>query len=349
MEIHHLGRLCLLVTALFSLDLYTKFSQICLTFNAAKYCSYFFKFLLGKSPETGSLYHAEFVTGIALFFAFSVGFKILNFSFRPWSHLRRRACLNSDVCDLMERPSSAFENGSVKGSEYSDSEGSYPEDRVFDEMSLREFSLSNDIRDPMELFGRPDSPVENGHLVSNGNRARSIGGSGDSETEELFLEDQLSDETLRELVRSERRRAEAALMELEKERSSATTAAEEAMSMILRLQREKSSIEIEAKQYRRLAEEKQRHDQGLIGFLRSVIMEQERDLDGLEGELRLCRRRLSSCNCGDCSDGTDDLEKGAEEGDARRHENGDFAMEDSFDEEFEDGLISSLEFDSWAL
>lgn len=154
---------------------------------------------------------------------------------------------------------------------------------------------------------------------------------------------------LRELVKSERQRAEAALLELKKERSAATTGAEEAMSMIMRLQREKSSVEIQAMQFHRLAEEKQGHDQKVIGLLRSVIFELERDLDAMDGELGLCRRRLSYCNGHNCSDETDGSEDRAEEDDLRAYDNQGSAMGESPDEELEDELIRSLEFDSWAL
>lgn len=360
MEIHHLGRLCLLVTALLSLDLYTKFSHVSLPFNASKSCSYLSK-LLNKRPDVGSTFFNQFVTGIALFFALSIGLRVLNFSFRPRSHLRHGNRLKSMICDAMEpqeRPRSKFENGhtiingdsrSLEGSEYSESEGSFNEDRVFDEMSLGDFFLGTEICDQMELFRRPNSLTGNGHWVLN-DSPHSVAGSEDSETGELFPEDQMSNETLlRELVKSERQRAEAALAELKKERSAAGTAAEEAMSMILRLQREKSSIEIEAKQYRRLAEEKQRHDQEVIGFLRSIVAEKERDLNAVEEELILCRRRLSSGNQCNCSDANDSFQEEAEEDDTGRYHNGDSAMGESFNEELEDEPISSLEFDSWAL
>ncbi|KAL6975185.1 hypothetical protein U1Q18_023980 [Sarracenia purpurea var. burkii] len=44
------------------------------------------------------------------------------------------------------------------------------------------------------------------------------------------------------------------------ERSAATTAADEAMAMILRLQEEEASIEMEARQYQRIIEEKFAYD-----------------------------------------------------------------------------------------
>ncbi|XAR72417.1 hypothetical protein NMG60_11019043 [Bertholletia excelsa] len=119
---------------------------------------------------------------------------------------------------------------------------------------------------------------------------------GDGETKNergCRNEDQVFDLlSLRKLVKIERQRAEAAYLELEKERAAATTAAEEAMAMILRLQSEKSSIEMEANQYRRLAEEKQVHDREVIQSLRWIVMKHESERSVLEDELRFLRRRL---------------------------------------------------------
>lgn len=96
---------------------------------------------------------------------------------------------------------------------------------------------------------------------------------------------------LRELVNIERQRADAVYLELEKERNAAATASEEAMAMILRLQNEKSLIEMEAKQYRRLAEEKQIHDQEVIQSLRWIVMKHESERGLLEDQLRYFRRK----------------------------------------------------------
>ena len=50
----------------------------------------------------------------------------------------------------------------------------------------------------------------------------------------------------RKLVKIERKRTKAACQELEEERIAAASAADEAMAMVLRLQSEKSSMEIDA-------------------------------------------------------------------------------------------------------
>ncbi|XP_068657042.1 protein FLOURY 1-like [Aristolochia californica] len=77
--------------------------------------------------------------------------------------------------------------------------------------------------------------------------------------------------------------------ELEEERNAASSAAEAAILMILKLQNEKSLIQMEARQYRELAERKQCHDAQTIEYLKWVIQKyesnwkiEEADLEHLE-------------------------------------------------------------------
>ncbi|KAK6945837.1 GTD-binding domain [Dillenia turbinata] len=97
---------------------------------------------------------------------------------------------------------------------------------------------------------------------------------------------------LRNMIKIERHRADTACLELEKERVAAASAAEEAMAMILRLQNEKSSIEIQANQYKREAEHKQLYDQELIESLQWIIMMHENDKQAFEQKLKLCKQKL---------------------------------------------------------
>ncbi|KAL8540513.1 hypothetical protein ACS0TY_001951 [Phlomoides rotata] len=90
---------------------------------------------------------------------------------------------------------------------------------------------------------------------------------------------------LRKLVKIERSRANAAVAEVVKERAASATAAEEAMAMIMRLQNEKSSIEMESSQYRRLAEEKQIHDHQVIESLQWLVWRNETEMKLLQEEL----------------------------------------------------------------
>ncbi|XP_054782755.1 probable myosin-binding protein 5 [Prosopis cineraria] len=71
-----------------------------------------------------------------------------------------------------------------------------------------------------------------------------------------IVESEESRMKMMEAALEEERAAYAALcLELEKERSAAATAADEAMAMISRLQEEKAFIEIETRQYQRMIEE----------------------------------------------------------------------------------------------
>ncbi|KAA8536362.1 hypothetical protein F0562_028840 [Nyssa sinensis] len=124
----------------------------------------------------------------------------------------------------------------------------------------------------------------------------------DGDEQESYGEDEFDVTVLRKLIKTERQRANAACLELEKERTAAATAVEEAMAMILRLQNETSLIEMEANQFRRLAEEKQLHDQDVIQSLRWILMKHESERSLLEDQLRLCRRKLKLHMKGDEGD-----------------------------------------------
>ncbi|XP_044508786.1 protein FLOURY 1-like [Mangifera indica] len=114
-----------------------------------------------------------------------------------------------------------------------------------------------------------------------------------SESVECCEEDELSDvESLRKLVKMEMQRANVACMELEKERTAAASAAEEAMAMILRLQSEKSSAEIEANRFRRMAEQKQEHDEEVIQSLQWIVMRHESEKSLLEEKLKIYEKKL---------------------------------------------------------
>ncbi|KAL9272734.1 Myosin-binding protein 3-like protein [Drosera capensis] len=77
--------------------------------------------------------------------------------------------------------------------------------------------------------------------------------------------------------------------ELEKERIAAATAADEAMAMILRLQQEKASIEMDARQYQRIIEEKSTYDEEEMGILKEIIVRREREKHFLEKQVEAFR------------------------------------------------------------
>ncbi|KAL1194396.1 Myosin-binding protein 3 [Cardamine amara subsp. amara] len=89
-----------------------------------------------------------------------------------------------------------------------------------------------------------------------------------------------------EQVLAEERAARARLaIELEKERNAAASAADEALSMILRLQEDKASIEMEAKQYQRMIEEKSAFDAEEMSILKEILLRREREKHYLEKEV----------------------------------------------------------------
>ncbi|KAJ4841745.1 hypothetical protein Tsubulata_003031 [Turnera subulata] len=81
-------------------------------------------------------------------------------------------------------------------------------------------------------------------------------------------------------------------LELEKERSAAASAADEAMAMILRLQEEKSLIEMEARQYQRMKEEKSAYDLEEMSILKEILLRREKEKHFLEVEVEAYRKMI---------------------------------------------------------
>ncbi|XP_028081980.1 uncharacterized protein LOC114283377 [Camellia sinensis] len=84
--------------------------------------------------------------------------------------------------------------------------------------------------------------------------------------------------------------ARAALyLEVEKERSAAATAADEAMSIIPHLQDEKVSIEMEAWQYQRIIEEKSTCDAEEMNICKEILVRRQKEKHFLEREVEAYR------------------------------------------------------------
>lgn len=79
-------------------------------------------------------------------------------------------------------------------------------------------------------------------------------------------------------------------LELEKERASAATAADEAMAMISRLQEEKASMELEMRQYQRMIDERVAYDEEEMDILQEILIRRERENHFLERELETYRK-----------------------------------------------------------
>ncbi|KAK4271345.1 hypothetical protein QN277_020051 [Acacia crassicarpa] len=190
----------------------------------------------------------------------------------------------------------------------------------------------------------PNSPNKTNLLVDKDNSNGYVNPKeGEHHDREVHDEDEVFDVmTLRKLVKIERQRANKAYEELEKERTASSSAADEAMAMILRLQSEKSSVEIQSNQYRRVAEQKQEYDQNVIDSLRLTIKEQESERDLLHDRLKLYREKLSQLISEDEIDQLDRIHESKEVLDLSAEEDDD----DDNDPNGSDSLISSLEMDS---
>ncbi|KAI3509074.1 hypothetical protein L1887_24100 [Cichorium endivia] len=91
--------------------------------------------------------------------------------------------------------------------------------------------------------------------------------------------------------------ARAALyIELEKERSTAATAADEAMAMILRLRDEKASIEMESRRYQQMIQEKSAYDEEEMNILKEIVLRREMEKHFLEKEVEAYRHTISPEN-----------------------------------------------------
>lgn len=99
---------------------------------------------------------------------------------------------------------------------------------------------------------------------------------------------------LREMVSAQQKSIQDLNGELEEERNSSSTAANEAMSMILRLQREKAEIQMEARQFKRFAEEKMTHDQEEFLSLEDLLYKREQIIQSLTCEVQAYKHRMMS-------------------------------------------------------
>ncbi|KAK8669194.1 hypothetical protein V6N13_106630 [Hibiscus sabdariffa] len=107
---------------------------------------------------------------------------------------------------------------------------------------------------------------------------------------------------LKETLRSQQQLLQKLYSELEVERESSATAANESLSMILRLQSEKASMEMEAIQYKRLAEEKIGHAAESLAILEQLVYQKEMEISSLEFQVQAYRYKLLTLGCDDLND-----------------------------------------------
>ncbi|PIN22908.1 hypothetical protein CDL12_04374 [Handroanthus impetiginosus] len=99
---------------------------------------------------------------------------------------------------------------------------------------------------------------------------------------------------LREMVSSQQQTIQELILELEEERNAAASAASEALSMILRLQRDKAEIQMEAKQFKRYVEEKMAHDHQETSALEDLLYKREQIIQSLACEVQAYKHRMMS-------------------------------------------------------
>ncbi|XP_019179735.1 PREDICTED: uncharacterized protein LOC109174953 isoform X2 [Ipomoea nil] len=147
-------------------------------------------------------------------------------------------------------------------------------------------------RDSFELNEFPNDDDQTEKNVSSNEELRAH-----AQMEQRLRTDDKNAIHLLELALEEEQASRAALyLELEKERNAAATAADEAMAMILRLQEEKASIEMEARQYQRIIEEKSAYDEEEMNILKEILVRREREKHFLEKEVETYRQMISLGN-----------------------------------------------------
>ncbi|KAG6493774.1 uncharacterized protein LOC122002369 [Zingiber officinale] len=97
---------------------------------------------------------------------------------------------------------------------------------------------------------------------------------------------------LKQALEEEKSTRAALCLELEKERNAAASAADEAMAMIFRLQEEKSAVQMEARQYQRMAEEKSAYDEEEKEILKEIIVRREREKHVLQKEVEAYQQMI---------------------------------------------------------
>ncbi|WCJ33208.1 hypothetical protein M5689_014584 [Euphorbia peplus] len=99
---------------------------------------------------------------------------------------------------------------------------------------------------------------------------------------------------LQEALEEEHAARSVLYVELDKERNAASTAADEAMAMILRLQEEKASIEMESRQRQRIVEDRYAYDEEEMDILKEILVRREKEKYFLEKEVEAYRQLMSN-------------------------------------------------------
>ena len=89
---------------------------------------------------------------------------------------------------------------------------------------------------------------------------------------------------LKEAIHAEKKTLQNLQRDLEEERNASSSAAKEAMAMIARLQEEKAAVLMEARQFKRMAEERELHNHEALSVLKEMFQKKEEEAVVLENE-----------------------------------------------------------------
>uniref|UniRef100_A0A3Q7IU51 GTD-binding domain-containing protein n=1 Tax=Solanum lycopersicum TaxID=4081 RepID=A0A3Q7IU51_SOLLC len=110
---------------------------------------------------------------------------------------------------------------------------------------------------------------------------------------------QLDVASLKETLCAQQQLLQKLYNELDEEREASSSAASEALSMIVRLQGEKAAVKMEAEQYKRLAEEKMCHAEESLDIFEDLFNQKEMEIAALEYQVQAYRYKLLSTGCAD--------------------------------------------------
>ncbi|XP_077234083.1 protein FLOURY 1-like [Tasmannia lanceolata] len=278
----------------------------------------------------------KFYNLFLLFFLFVLGLKVLQFN----SHCKQIDSFFGQFwrksVDLANRFCSVSDFGGVLGSKILS-----PHVGFFSFIKDSNLLMAENMKEERE-FGSVEMDLDYGleDKVCAVCRKRNFTNE-DEEEKEGLEEDEVEDiNELKNAIRIERERRNCVYSELEKERSAASSAVNEAMAMIVRLQNEKSSIEMEAREFRFGTAQKQLYDHEVIHSLRCIILQHASERRNLEEQLKLCRKGLLNSS----------FDETMEEGEEFQIDEtmSDLITGSETEGDLANGLISSLEID-WSL
>jgi Zein-binding len=106
------------------------------------------------------------------------------------------------------------------------------------------------------------------------------------------VETEIEIAALRETVARQLETIQVLSAELDEERNAAESAANDVMAMILKLQRDKAEAQMEARQFKRFAEEKMAHDNDELSSLEDLLLRREEMLQTLSAKLYAYRMKF---------------------------------------------------------